>query len=173
MNGGEEWIMTFLQRLTCAAAFSLFALTAWAQTPSASQQTTGCQFTDGGQLSLRYEEVPARGNDLPAHVWSPGESPMYLFTSTAIKVGDTVIPPGAYSLYVASEKQRWTLVVNKDVTSKKYDAAQDLARLPMDRGTIDEPSKEVNLAFGHIAPRQCSLRIYYGKIGAWAVFGEP
>jgi hypothetical protein len=165
--------MTLLQTLACAAALSLLAMTAWAQTPAPSQQTTVCQFTDGGQLSLRYEEMPARGNDLPAHIWSPGESPMYLFTSTAIKVGDTMIPPGAYSLYVASEKQHWTLVVNKNVRKEKYDAAQDLARLPMDRGTIDEPAKDVNLMFGHIAPKQCSLRIYYGKFGAWAVFAEP
>ena len=165
--------MTHLQGIARAAVLGLLAIAAWAQTPAASQQTTVCQFADGGQLSLRYEEVPARGNDLPVHVWSPGDSPMYLFTSTALKAGDTVIPAGAYSLYVTSEKQHWTLIVNKDVTSKKYDATQDLARLPMDRGTIDEPAKDVNLAFGHIAPKQCSLRIYYGKIGAWAVFGEP
>jgi hypothetical protein len=165
--------MTHLQRIACAAAFSLLATMAWAQTPAANQQTTVCQFTDGGQLSLRYDETQARGNDLPVHIWSPGDSPMYLFTSTALKVWDTVVPAGAYSLYVSSEKQHWTLVVNKDVSSKKYDAAQDLARLPMDRGTIDDPAKEVNLAFGHIAPKQCSLRIYYGKIGAWAVFAEP
>ena len=165
--------MTTLQGIACAVAFSFLAMASWAQTPAASQQTTVCQFTDGGQLSLRYEEASARGNDLPARVWSPGEAPMYLFTTTALKAGDTVIPPGAYSLYVATEKQHWALVVNKDVTSKKYDAAKDLARLPMDRGTIDEPAKEVNLAFGHIAPKQCSLRIYYGKIGAWAVFTQP
>ena len=165
--------MTHLQGIARAAVLGLLAIAAWAQTPAASQQTTVCQFADGGQLSLRYEEVPARGNDLPGHVWSPGDSPMYRFTSTALKAGDTVIPAGAYSLYITSEKQHWTLVVNKDVTSKKCDAAQDLARLPMDRGTIDEPAKDVNLMFGHIAPKQCSLRIYYGKIGAWAVFAEP
>jgi hypothetical protein len=165
--------MAHLQRIVCAAALGLLATVAGAQTPSANQQTTVCQFSDGSQVTLRYAETPAHGNDLPSRVWSPGESPMYLFTSTALKAADTVIPPGAYSVYVASEKQRWTLVVNKDVSSKKYDAAQDLARLPMDRGTIDEPSKQVNLAFGHIAPKQCSLRIYYGKIGAWAVFAQP
>lgn len=165
--------MKHLRGIACAAVSGLLTLTAWAQTPAATQQTTACQFSDGGQLSLRYEEAPARGNDLPGHVWSPGDSPMYLFTSTALKVGDTMVPAGAYSLYITSEKQHWTLVVNKDVSSKKYDAAQDLARLPMDRGSIDEPSKEVNLAFGHIAPKQCSLRLYYGKIGAWAVFTQP
>ena len=164
--------MTHLRGIACAGVLVLLAMRGWAQTP-ANQQTTVCQFTDGGQLSLRYDAAPAHGNDLPTHMWSPGEAPMYLFSTTALKVGDTEIPPDAYSLYVSSDKQHWTLVVNKDVSSKKYDAAQDLARLPMDRGTIDEPAKEVNLAFGHIAPKQCSLRLYYGKIGAWAVLSEP
>lgn len=165
--------MTHLRGIACAAVLTMLAITGWARTPAANQQTTVCQFADGGQLSLRYEAAPAHGNDLPAHVWSPGEAPMYLFTSTALKAGDTMISPGAYSLYITSEKGHWTLVVNKDVNSKKYDAPQDLARFPMDRGTIDEPAKEVNLAFGHIAPKQCGLRLYYGKIGAWAVFAEP
>jgi DUF2911 family protein len=162
--------MTHLRGIACAGVLALVAMTGWAQT---NQQTTVCQFTDGGQLSLRYDTAPAHGTDLPTRVWSPGEGPMYLFTTTALKAGDTTIPPGAYSLYISSEKQHWTLVINKDVSSKKYDASQDLARQPMDRGTIDEPAKEVNLAFGHIAPKQCSLRLYYGKIGAWAVFAEP
>jgi hypothetical protein len=165
--------MTYLREIACAAVLSMLGITVWAQNPAANQQTTVCQFADGGQLSLRYEAAPSHGNDLPVHVWSPGDAPMYLFTSTALKTGDTVIPPGAYTLYVTSEKGHWALVVNKDVNSKKYDAPQDLARLPMDRGAIDEPAKDVNLAFGHIAPKQCSLRLYYGKIGAWAVFAEP
>ena len=165
--------MTGLQGIACAGVMGVLAITVLAQTPAANQQTTVCQFADGGQLSLRYEAAPSHGNDLPARVWSPSEAPMYLFTSTALKAGDTMIPPGAYSLYITSEKGHWALVVNKDVNGKKYNTSQDLARLPMDRGAIDEPAKEVSLAFGHIAPKQCSLRLYYGKIGAWAVFAEP
>jgi Protein of unknown function (DUF2911) len=102
-----------------------------------------------------------------------GNSRCIVFTTKAIKAGDTEIPAGAYSLYILPEKQHWTLVVNKDVSSKKYDAQQDLAHMPMDRGTIDDAAKEVSLMLGHIAPKQCSLRLYYGKVGAWAVFTEP
>ena len=28
------------------------------------------------------------------------------------------------------------------------------------------------LTLGHIAPKECSLRLHYGNTGAWAVFSE-
>jgi hypothetical protein len=165
--------MTYLRGIVCTVTFSVLAMISWAQSPAPNQQSTACQFADGGQLSVRYDAAPVHGDLSGGHAWSPGEQPMYLFTTKAVKAGDTAIPAGAYSLYVLPEKQHWTLVVNKDVSSKKYDAQQDLAHMPMDRGTIDDAAKEVSLTLGHIAPKQCSLRLYYGKVGAWAVFTEP
>lgn len=165
--------MTYLRATVVTVALCMLAMISSAQTPATNQQSTVCQFADGGQLSVRYDPAAVHGDQLPGgHVWSPGEQPMYLFTTKAIKAGDTEIPAGAYSLYILPEKQHWTLVVNKDVSSKKYDGQQDLAHMPMDRGTIDDAAKEVSLMLGHIAPKQCSLRLYYGKVGAWAVFTE-
>jgi len=170
--------MTYLWGAFCALLLGALAMEGWAQTPAANQQTadqqtTVCQFTDGGQVSVRYEAAPVHGDQLPAgHMWSPGEQPMYLFTSTTLKAGETEIPTGAYGLYVLPEKQHWTLVVSKDVSDKKYEPQHDLVRVPMDRGTLDEATKTVNLTLGHIAPKECSLRLYYGKTGAWAVFSE-
>jgi hypothetical protein len=153
---------------------AILATAASAQTPAANQQTSECTFADGGQLSVRYEPAPAHGDRPPeGRVWSAGESPMYLFTTTTLKAGDTQIPVGAYSLYVVPLKNHWTLVVNKDVTSKKYDPQQDIASIPMDLGSLDQAEKSVQLLFAHDAPKQCSLRLYYGKTGAWAVFSEP
>jgi Protein of unknown function (DUF2911) len=159
--------MTYLRATVVTVALYMLSVISSAQTPATNQQSTVCQFADGGQLSVRYDPAPVHGDQLPGgHVWSPGEQPMYLFTTKAIKAGATEIPAGAYSLYILPEKQHWTLVVNKDVSSKKYDGQQDLAHMPMDRGTIDDAAKEVSLMLGHIAPKQCSLRLYYGKVGA-------
>ena len=163
-----------LRTTACVGLLGVLATAVWAQSPAENQQTSACTFADGGQVSVRYEPTPVHG-DRPAEgrVWSAGESPMYLFTTTVLKAGDTQIPVGAYSLYVIPLKSQWTLVVNKDVTSKKYDAQQDIARLPMDLGSLDAAEKNVQLLFAHVAPKQCSLRLYYGKTGAWAVFSEP
>lgn len=163
-----------LPRAACVGLLGILASVVWAQNPAADQQTSACTFADGGQLSVRYEPATAHG-DRPAEgrVWSAGESPMYLFTTTILKAGDTQIPVGAYSLYVIPLKNQWTLVINKDVASKKYDSQQDLVRIPMDLGSLDEAQKNVQLALGQVAPKQCSLRLYYGRTGAWAVLSEP
>ena len=146
----------------------------WGQVSVPEQQMAACTFEDGGQVSVRYEAAEAHGDKPPeGRAWSPGETPIFLFTSTAVKLGEDAIPIGAFSLFVIPEKHVWTLVVNKDVSGKKYDAQQDLAREPMELGSVDEASKEVSVVLGHIAPKVCSLRLYYGKTGAWVEFKEP
>src|ERR1700758_1995988 len=108
--------MKHLRGLACAGVICLLSMPVWAKTQAPDQQTAVCTFQDGGQLSVRYEAAPVHGDQLPeGHIWSPGESPMYLFTSTSLKLGETEIPIGAYSLYLFPEKQKLTLVVNKDV----------------------------------------------------------
>lgn len=165
--------MTRFWRAVCGGLLGV-TLSALALTPEQNQQTAVCQFEDGGQVSVRYEPAPANGDKPPeGKAWTPGESPMYLFTSTELKAGETEIPVGAYSLYVIPEKGQWTLVINKDVSGKNDDKLQDVARVPMDLGTVNQAAKDVSLTLGHIAPKQCSLRLYYGKVGAWAVLTEP
>jgi hypothetical protein len=98
---------------------------------------------------------------------------MYLFTEAAISISNTEIPVGAYSMYVIPEKKQWTLIINKSVNEgKAYQQQQDVVRVALDTGDLSEPSEQIKLAFGHLAPKQCNLRIYYGKIGAWAEFEE-
>ena len=98
---------------------------------------------------------------------------MVLFTQTALTLGNSQIPEGAYSLYVIPEKENWTLVVNKNVAAgSKYDEKQDLVRAPMQSGEIDNPLKQPKVVFAHVAPKQCNMRLYYEKTGAWVEFKE-
>ena len=63
--------------------------------------------------------------------------------------------------------------MNRNVTAgSKYDEKQDLARAPMQIGEIDSPVKQPQVLFAHIAPKQCNMRLYYEKTGAWAEFRE-
>jgi hypothetical protein len=96
---------------------------------------------------------------------------MFLFAQTALALGSSVIPEGAYRLYVIPEKQTWTLVVNKKVsTGSKYDETQDLVRSPMQIGEAASLYKQPDLAFAHVGPKQCNMRLYYQKAGGWAEF---
>ncbi|MGH9502865.1 MAG: DUF2911 domain-containing protein [Terriglobales bacterium] len=98
---------------------------------------------------------------------------MLLFTQTDLSLGKAEIPTGAYSMYVIPGKKTWTLVVNKNVTAgSPYDERQDLVRVPAEVGHLGQPVKRFQLAFGHVAPKQCNLRINYGRSGTWVEFME-
>jgi hypothetical protein len=76
-------------------------------------------------------------------------------------------------MFVVPEKNHWTLVVNRNVAEgSAYDEHQDLLRADMQMGQLSEPNKAFRLVFGHLAPKQCNLRIYYGKTGTWLEIQE-
>ena len=139
------------------------------------QQENSCTFENGKQISVRYDAVKS-DKKLPkkGEVWAPGDSPILLFTQTDLTVGGTVLAPGAYSMYVIPGAEKWNLVVNKNVTpGSKYEPQQDLVRVTMDTANVNSPMDRLNLAFGRVGPKQCHLRIYYGKIAAFgAEFNE-
>jgi hypothetical protein len=131
---------------------------------NAPTRTTSCTFDDGKQISVRYNpQGPAGKKELPrGEMWPASTS-----------IVNTEIPVGAYSMYVIPEKKQWTLIINKGVTAgEAYKQQDDIVRAGLDTGDLGQPAKRLQLAFGHIAPKQCNLRIYYGKTGAWAEFKE-
>jgi len=137
--------------------------------------TTVCDFEDGQEVSVRYKDTVASAKDEPHNgkVWLPGGSPMTLFTNAALTLNHATIAPGAYSMYVIPNRKEWTLIVNRNVTpGAAYDEKQDVARSPMELGEIDSPPKQLQVSFAHSAPKQCSIRLYYGKVGAFTDFLE-
>ena len=140
--------------------------------PSAAPATAVCGFSDGRQISIHYTQDPAISRGLPINnVWTPGGSPMILFTQTALLVGGTDVPIGAYSMYIISGKRQWTLIVNKNINAgSRYDKQQDILRTPMQIGSLSQPMKQIQLVFAHIAPKQCNLRLYRAETGAWLEF---
>jgi hypothetical protein len=156
-------------------SFLLMSLlnTAMAQA-SGKAKAAVCQFQDGKEISIRYD-AEIKGDDKPSNgkIWMPGGQPMWLFTQVDLSGADSKIPTGAYSLYLIPEKDNWTLIVNKNVKADaEYDAAQDVVRIPMPVGEVSGSQKGLDIVFGHVAPKQCNMRIYYGKRGTWAEFKE-
>jgi hypothetical protein len=152
-------------------AMTSFAQKTETQTPDSN---VACTFEDGKQLSMRYNAVSVGKEDLPlGSLYSPGNSPMFLFSQTSMTVGKAEIPAGAFSVYVIPDKKEWTLVINKNVTAgSEYDEKQDLARIPMQSGRLGTATKRFRVVFAHVGPKQCNMRIYYRRSGAWAEFHE-
>jgi hypothetical protein len=139
----------------------------FAQNSSASSAV--CTFTDGNQISLRYNQAKFSSKDQApmGKAWSPDGVRMDLFTDTALNISNTIIPAGAYSFYFIPEKDAWTFVINKDVTAgAPYNQQEDIARKKMSMEKLEDAEPRLNIYFGHLAPKQCTMRVDYGKVRA-------
>jgi hypothetical protein len=153
------------------AIVSLISIAAICPAQSASPSTASCYLDDGRQVFIRYNAVSAK-SDKPANgrPWAPGGAPMTLFSEAPLTFGGTAIPVGAYSVYPIPAKDKWTLVVNKNVTAgSAYDEKQDLARATMETDQVPQSADALEVAFAHVGPR-CTLRIYFGKAASFADF---
>jgi hypothetical protein len=155
----------------CWVTILVLSVVATAQTKDS--KSSACTFDDGKQITVRYSSAANDDHKLPeGKVWSPGDSPIYLFTSAPLIVGTEQIPVGAYSMFLVPEKNNWTLILNKNVSGGgHYDEHQDLLRVPMPVGALSTP-QAFAIFFGHVAPKQCNMRIYESKVGAWEEFKE-
>ena len=135
--------------------------------------TAFCDFDDNQEVSMRYNSAPSKDEPRNGKVWLPGGKPPTLFLGVAVSLNNMPIPAGAYSVYVIPNRKDWTLIVNKNVTpGAAYDQAQDVARGPMELGEVESPPGQLQVSFAHVGSKTCSIRLYYGKIGAFAEFVE-
>lgn len=160
-------------RLVWRAVLLSLMWTPWlcAQSGGAPTSTTTCNLEDGRQLYVRYNPVDAkRERPVNGKPWAPGGSPMTLFTEAQLSLSSSMIPVGAYAVYVIPAKDHWTLVVSKNVTpGAAYDQKDDIARAAMETAQVDEASQALEVAFAHVGMR-CTLRIYMGKTASFADF---
>jgi hypothetical protein len=148
----------------------LFPLT-FAVVCSAQQSTASCTLDDGRQVYIRYNPVTVKSEKPPnGKPWAPGGAPMTLFSEAQLSLAGSTIPVGAYTVYPIPAKDKWVVVVNKNVTAgAAYDEKQDLARATMETDQVPEPSDALEVAFAHVGSK-CTLRIYFGKAASFADF---
>jgi hypothetical protein len=147
------------------------AVIAFSIAPGRAQdnKTAYCNYTDGNQVSMQYNSV-VKEQPKNGRIWAPG---ITLFAQSPLKVGNSRVAIGAYTIYLMPDKRSWTLIVSKNVTAgAAYDSAQDVARAPMEIGEIPEATKNLELSFAHMSAKECSLRVYYAKTGAFTDFLE-
>jgi hypothetical protein len=159
-------------RLCITISVLLLSTFAFAQKPE--PLTTFCTFEDGKEISIRYNPVSYAKEKLQyGKLWAPGGEPMVLFSPAELALENATLAAGAYSVYIIPDKKKWTLIVNKGVgADNKYDQQKDVVRASMDLGSLGDPATELQLTLAHTAPKQCNLRVYYGKDGAWTDFNE-
>jgi hypothetical protein len=150
----------------------LILLTLTAVCSAQSEPTTAtCNLDDGRQVYIRYNPVSAKNDKAPnGKPWAPGGAPMTLFTEAQLNFAGATIPMGAYTVYPIPARDKWTLVVNKNVTpGTAYDEKQDLVRAAIETEQVSQPADALEVAFAHVGAR-CTLRIYFGKTATFADF---
>jgi hypothetical protein len=164
---------TISATLVVKAVFIFLLLTLsspWLAAQSGGNATAACTLDDDRQVYVRYNAVSMSKEKVSnGKPWTPGGSPMTLFTEAQLTLGSSVIPIGAYTVYPIPGRN-WTLVVNKNVTpGAAYDEKQDIARAPMETAQVDQPANTLSVAFAHVGAR-CTLRIYIGKTASFVDF---
>ena len=145
-----------------------------------SQATATCNFDANRQVVIEYQgfnvnsKTPVLGREIPYDkVWAPGGKPMTLFTNVPVTISGHDIPVGAYTLFVIPSAKQWKLVVSKNTdTGGRYDEQDDLVRIPMDYGQLDQPESQFSIFFAHVAPQQCSMRLDLERARAWVIFQQ-
>ena len=160
-------------------ALLLFTAPMWAQ-GTTSQATASCNFDSQNQLAVEYQRFSVKGHQSPfGHqipydkVWTPGGKPLTLFTNSPVAIAGHNLSPGAYTMFLVPDEKAWTLVVSKSTDmSGQYDKSKDVARIPMDMGTLPSPENQFSVYFGHTGPQQCSMMVDLGNKRGTANFNE-
>jgi hypothetical protein len=167
--------MKFISAVTVVFSLAILTRIGAAQQTAADSLTGSavCAFDDGNQVSTRYNPVAVGRTEGPpsGKVWAPGGLAMTFFTETGGTLGNTLVPAGAYTMYLLPSKKDWTLIVSRNVTiDSKYDKNQDLVRAPMQTGELRQAEGQLKVFFGHTGRKRCEMNVDYGKNRAWIEF---
>ena len=104
-------------------------------------------FVDYGRPYLRGRA--GVGNLVPyGRVWRAGaNAATTLVTPRDLRIGETNVPAGTYTLYVLASEREWQLIVNRQTGQwgTEYNESQDLARIPMRLERIEQPVEQFTI----------------------------
>lgn len=105
-------------------------------------------YIDYGRPSMRGRRI--MGGLVPyGRVWRTGANAATTFvTDVDLDLGGTAVPRGTYTLYTIPTASGWTLIVNRQTGQwgTEYDAAQDLARIPMQVERTPAPVEQFTIS---------------------------
>jgi Protein of unknown function (DUF2911) len=170
------------------AAVSFAVLSLSAAPTSAEEKKRASPHADvtaslgGKKLTVSYGRPFAKGRAIFGglvpwgQVWRTGADEATTFvTETDVVIGGLKVPKGEYALFTIPTEKEWTLVVNK--TAKqwgafKYDAKEDLGRVPM---TVAANAKPVEQFTIELVPagKQVTLKMSWDKTVASVAIAQP
>jgi hypothetical protein len=163
------------------AALSL-AATAHGEDKRASPHAEATAVLAGKKITVSYGRPYMKGRAIFGglvpwgQVWRTGADEATTFTTEGdVVIGGLKVPKGEYALFTIPTEKQWTLVVNK--TAKqwgafKYDAAQDLGRVPMTVTSAPKPVEQLTIEMVP-AGKQVTLKLSWDKTVASVAIAQP
>lgn len=110
----------------------------------------------GARLSVIYSRPAKRGREIwgglvpYGEVWRTGANAATQFSTEAdLEIGGVNVPAGDYTLYSIYTPEGGQLIINQQTGQwgTVYNEDQDLARVVMERDTLEEPAERFTVAF--------------------------
>ena len=126
----------------------------------ASPRDTAQAMVGGARVLVDYGRPYRRdrtimGGLVPyGQVWRTGaNAATTLVTDADLRIGDTPVPRGTYTMYTVPGPDAWSLILNRQTGQwgTEYDESQDLARIPMRVSRTDDTVEQFTIA---VEPRE-------------------
>ena len=143
---------------------------------------------NGKQLWIVYHAPSVRGRKIfgGANALQPDDTTWrlgadyatVLHTDAALDLNGLAVPAGDYSLYIALDKGKWQLIVNKQTGqwginmdgSTTDNPAQDLGRVPLTMSKPSAPVEQLKITLSSTGGNKGKLDIAWENVGASAAF---
>lgn len=126
----------------------------------------------GKSVSIDYGRPELKGRDMLSQaqagmVWRLGMNEATTITSDGTLVlGDKELAPGTYTLFAKKvDETTWHLLVNSQTGmwgSADYDSAKDVAEVPLEVGSPDEPVEVFTIALDPVGESSVALNMTWG-----------
>jgi hypothetical protein len=127
---------------------------------------------NAGEVTIHYNMPSMRGREIFGglvpydKVWRTGANPATtLITTAALKMGTATVPAGTYTLYTLPSQGTWKLIINKQTGQwgTKYDQAQDLARVDMEKTALPDAQEQMTISFENTHGNRTQLHVRWAK----------
>ncbi len=155
--------------VACVAFFTVLMADGQLTLPQPSPTQTVKQNFGLSFIELSYSRPGIKGRkvfgDLVpfGKLWRTGANgPTTLNFADDVTIGGTKVPSGKYGLLTIPDKDKWTLILTKqlDVTSPSaYKQDQDVVRVTADAVKTKEPMETFTMQFSNIKPSSCELHL--------------
>ena len=130
----------------------------------------------GKQISINYSRPSMRGRKIMGElvpygqVWRTGANEATtLKTPVDLKIGNTNVPAGEYTLWTLPGESTWKLIVNKQTGQwgTDYSADKDLARIDMQKSSLTQTVEQFTISWDKKAENRADLVLAWEKTRVW------